>query len=93
MKKCTFYTLCGVNPHAIRRNGYTDGFFCYYKYARNLWYAIHPETGLGVASASTRKEAYAKAWAANFPMYRVTPEAIEHWKTLFQAEVDKVFAE
>lgn len=66
MKKCNFYSFmsaryCGgeadVRPHA----GYFDGVFYYYRTDFGDWWAICPETGLGVAQTPTRKAAVACA--------------------------------
>lgn len=82
----------GANPHAVRHNGYTDGYFCYYKIGRNTWYAIHPETGLSVATENRLRDAYKSAWAANFPMFNVTPERLDAWKKRFEMAVSEIVA-
>lgn len=64
MKKQAFYTFMKRDgaPVAIRKEGYTDGPYYYYKsdYC-GLWFAIHPLTGLAFANGYTRKEAATNA--------------------------------
>ena len=65
MKKCVFYSSMrkdGKNQ-AVLHSGYTDGVFYYYKNEKycNIWYAIHPASGLSIAQDYTRKATAEKA--------------------------------
>ena len=57
MNRKMFYTALRHNGEivAFQVKGYSDGIFYYYKSNRfRTWHAIHPATGLSVASAHTR---------------------------------------
>ena len=63
MKKKGFYSIHKIDNSikAIWHEGYTDGRYYYYK--DNVWRAIHPETGLAIAYAGTRKQCVQLAYA------------------------------
>lgn len=68
MKKCRFYSFMFRygKSCAVSHSGWTDGVFYYYfNHGSELWHAVHPQTGLGVAYGETRKEAMEKATAAH----------------------------
>lgn len=91
MKKLKFYTMVRQDNEyiAMLQDGYTDGTYNYYKKG-SAWYAIHPDNGLSIKWASTRKAA---AEAAHEPrmLERITaaverqPEAAER----FAAAIEK----
>lgn len=57
MTRKLFYTAIRRDGEeiALQVKGYSDGIFYYYKSNRfHKWHAIHPATGLCVASARTR---------------------------------------
>ena len=58
MKKHKFYTMVRQDNEyiAMLQDGYTDGTYNYYKKG-SAWYAIHPDNGLSIKWASTRKAA------------------------------------
>ena len=58
MKKLQFYSMVREDNDYIAKlqNGYTDGTYNYYKKG-TAWYAIHPDNGLSIKWASTRKAA------------------------------------
>ena len=58
MRKLKFYSMVreGNDYIAKLQDGYTDGTFNYYKKG-TAWYAIHPDNGLSIKWASTRKRA------------------------------------
>ena len=58
MKKHNFYTMVRQDNDyiAMLQCGYTDGTYNYYKKG-TAWYAIHPDNGLSIRWASTRKAA------------------------------------
>ena len=58
MKKHKFYTMVrqGNEYIAMLQDGYTDGTYNYYKKG-TAWYAIHPDNGLSINWASTRRAA------------------------------------
>ena len=58
MRKLKFYTMVRQENEyiAMLQDGYTDGTYNYYKKG-TAWYAIHPDNGLSINWASTRKAA------------------------------------
>ena len=58
MRKLKFYSMVreGNDYIAKLQDGYTDGTYNYYKKG-TAWYAIHPDNGLSIKWASTRKAA------------------------------------
>ena len=59
MKKCQFFSMiCEGGKSTVKmQNGYTDGEFNYYSARRGYWYCIDPQTGLSIASGSTKEKA------------------------------------
>lgn len=60
MKKCQFFSMVTSKDNSLTvkmQNGYTDGEFNYYSARRGYWYCIDPQTGLSIASGSTREKA------------------------------------
>ncbi len=62
MKKAEFYTLCRTDGKvaAKKQNGYSDDKFYYYK-NMGVWFAIHPDNGLSIFTAKTRRDVAALA--------------------------------
>ena len=59
MKKCQFFSMMreGGKATVKMQNGYTDGEFNYYSPYRGYWFCIDPQTGLSIASGSTKEKA------------------------------------
>lgn len=68
MKRVKFYTKCHDcikgKDFAKEVQGYTDGTFFYWR-MYNVWYAVHPSTGLSHCSGYTLKETAAIANTAD----------------------------
>ena len=74
MRKHTFYSVHKEDgPVEARLHyGYTDGTYNYYRY-NSLWFAIHPETGVAVATTNSRHGAVETAHSTE------TIEAFNAW--------------
>lgn len=87
MKKVKFYSLMRRDgkPAAILHDGYTDGVYYYYKNNNycNIWYVIHPDTGLSLTYGVTRKEAAEKAYA---------PDMVENVKKVIASRGEQMRA-
>jgi hypothetical protein len=88
MKKKSFYSLHKIDGElkAVLHSGYTDDVYYYYNNGRNAWNAIHPETGLSIAFARTRKECQWLAYsdkAENAIIRAERTGCIERWRKDF----------
>lgn len=94
MTKKNFYSMHRIDGEfkAIRHEGYNDGTYNYYG-SRGAWSAIHPETGIAVAFAKTRKECVQLAYSEKAQRaleYFKKSGCLERWSKDFNDYVNKV---
>lgn len=88
MKRYKFFSMIreGGKVTVKEQNGYTDGEFNYYSPCRGTWFCVDPQSGLAVATGSTKEKAQQAA-------KNVTDRFEKARSTEWYKKQEKLFAE